>query len=477
MTFATHTYPQRQMQNGTTQIQLGLLLFLTWLFIGPLATNVITMFDPKVQVFEMQADQDVSKRMAARDGFFTGTSSATLTELLEPTRAIAGLFVVVFLLNAVVRHNFGSFDRTELLMAAFSLILVISVLFKSKIIGFSARIASDAFIVPFLFYFIARRLITNEDRFRKLIRAIGYMGMYVILISLIERAMQDWLFYHLRGPFAYSSTLYVVVSLVFFVVLSEHVQRSSAASRSQPLSSFARGFILSVAPFVVILGWSRGNWLGFIAGLCVFVFSGWRLLNRSVKFALIGTVLVLTATISLGIGILAQALEPRIGHVETIYGRLATWMLVIDWGLNSPIFGIGLNNLREVLATNMVEFEGVPNFPRIHNSYLAILAEQGIVGLVVYLTMAVSMMRVGMFLYRSGSGPRDIWRGVAVLAIMAAYFVPAMFAATIHVHIPFTHIFVYAFCGAVAGRYGQVRAIYPLRASKAVALVSRSQNA
>ena len=473
MTFANQTYPQRHIQNGTTQIQRGLLLFLTWLFIGPLATNVITMIDPKIEVIEMETDQGSSKRMAARDGFFAGTSSATVTQLLEPTRVIVGLFVIVFLLMAVVRHDLGTFDRTELLMAAFSLILLISVLFKSKVLGFSVRIASDAFIVPFLVYFIARRLITDEDRFRKLIRSIAYMGLYVILFSFAERAIHEGLFYHLKGPFRFSAALYFTMMIVFFLVLSEHVNAGPFRGRREVLPRFTRLSVLYLAPIIIFLGWSRGNWLGFITGLCLFIFLGRRLLNRSVKFALIGVALVFSAMMSFGIEIFAESLESRVANLHTIYGRIATWTVAIESGLKSPIFGIGLNNLREVLATNIAEFEGVRNCPRIHNSYLAILAEQGVVGLLLYLAMVVSMMRAGMDLYRAGFEPRDVWRGVAVLAIMAAYFLPAMFAATLHVHIPLTHVFVYAFCGAVAGRYGQVRAAYPLRTSQSVALASR----
>jgi ABC-type multidrug transport system permease subunit len=199
MTLATHTYPQRQIQNGTTQIQRGLLLFLTWLFIGPLATNVITMINPKAQVFQVETYEGIEKKLASRGGYFTATSNASVTQLLEPTRLVAGLFVFVFFLNAIVRKSFGSFNRTELLMATFSLILAVNVLFMSKVVGYSIRIGMDAFVVPFLFYLMARRLITDEDRFQRLIRAIVYMGIYVIVISLIQRFMSESRFFCYTG--------------------------------------------------------------------------------------------------------------------------------------------------------------------------------------------------------------------------------------------------------------------------------------
>jgi O-antigen ligase len=476
MTLATHTYPQHQIQNGTTQIQRGLMLFLIWIFIGPLATNMMTMFDPRVQVFEVETDVVGLKRLAFRDGFFDGTSSATVTQLLDPTRMLVAVFVLIFLLNTVVRHKLGSFDRTELWMAAFSLILLISVIFRSKVIGYSVRIASDAFIVPFLTYFIARRLITDENRFQKLIRCIAYMGIYVIVLSLIQRFTTQNLFFRLTGPFPNHSALYVVMAVVFFVVLSEHVYSMSVHVERRALAGPARRFVLFFAPVVVLLGWSRGDWLGFVLAICIFLFLGHRLMTRSRKFALIGLTLLLGAMMSFGITLVAETLGSRVGNLSTVYGRIATWQVAIESGLTSPAFGIGLNNLREVLATNIVKFEGVPNFPRIHNSYLAILAEQGVIGLLAYLSIMAALIRLGIRVRRSSSEPLDQWRGITVIAVVSAYLVPAMFANILHVPVPFAHLLVYAFCGAVAGRYGRISRTVPVRFSRRVPLIHRLEN-
>jgi hypothetical protein len=46
-----------------------------------------------------------------------------------------------------------------------------------------------------------------------------------------------------------------------------------------------------------------------------------------------------------------------------------------------------------------------------------------------------------------------------MIAVMGSYLMPAMFASTIHVPLPLTHLFIYAYFGAIAGRYGRSRKV------------------
>jgi len=451
-----HRYRRNEVLTSLAQNQGGLLVLLVWLFISPLASNLIDNISSP-DLIKIENDYTPDKKLLWRGGYFYAGNSATLNQLLEPTRTLVAFFVIVFLLNGLIRKNFGHFDTTEVWMAVFSLILVVSVLLKSKVVGYSTRVASDAFIVPFLAYFIARRLITTEDRYRRLVKTVAYMGVYLIVISLIERGTQEGLFYRLSGPFQTSTTLYMVMMVAFFIVLAEHFYTPSVGGDKIPLPRSARRLVVYLTPIVILLIWSRGAWVGFLMGLCVFLVLGQRLMKPSQRSGLVGIGLMFVAMISFGVQELAQSLDERVGESLTVYGRIATWMVAIKSGLTSPIFGIGLNNIREVLATNTVEFQGVANFPRIHNSFLQILAEQGVVGLVVYLSIMVLIVRLGFRIRQASLHARDRWRGISLIAIMIAYLAPAMFASTAHLHVTLAHVFVYAFCGALAGRYGRRR--------------------
>ena len=456
MTLSSQTYLHYPVRSRPRPTNWGLAIFLLWLSVGPIATIVITIADPETRMFQVETE---SVKGSARSGYFTGRSNASLAQLLEPTRTIIALYLMAFVLNGIIRKSFGSFNRTELLMACFIVILLSSALLKGNVLGLNLRVVSDAFIVPFLAYFIARRLITDEDSYQKLIRSIVYMGFFMSLICLPQRIIQGELFNQIIGPFDTKTAQYMILVPAFFIVLSDYFQKSVSRSRRQ-ISPVQR-FVLYLVPLIILLTWSRGAWVGFVVGFGAFMFLGWRLLKRSQAFGLLGTALVFT--IVMGIGIhevadeLAEPLEQRgIYNTGTIYGRFANWKIAINEGLRAPIFGIGLNRLREVLATNEAVVVGVSNFgtARVHNSILQILSEQGFLGFLVYMAIVATIIGRGIGLKRTSLNPRDKCRGIAVVAIMGAYLMPAMFASTIHVPVPLAHLFAYAYFGAIAGRYG-----------------------
>src|SRR5262249_9187056 len=97
---------------------------------------------------------------------------------------------------------------------------------------------------------------------------------------------------------------------------------------------------------------------------------------------------------------------------------------------------------------------GFWNYSHPHNTLLSMITELGIVGLVPYLAILVTIIKMGLRLYRTGPRREDRWRGVAFLAVMVAYLVPSMFAHLL-AYTGEIHIYVYIFAGALAGIYGR----------------------
>jgi O-antigen ligase len=152
-----------------------------------------------------------------------------------------------------------------------------------------------------------------------------------------------------------------------------------------------------------------------------------------------------------------EIFETRINRTSTIYARIAAWLTAIEKGAEHPITGIGLNNLRNVLAETRTQFSGVYNLGSVHNSFLAIFVEQGIIGLVAYLAFFFSIIRKGLNLYRNETDATGQWYGIIVVAVITAHLTPALFASTLHATNAFMHIYVYTFVGAISGFYGQNR--------------------
>jgi O-antigen ligase len=222
-----------------------------------------------------------------------------------------------------------------------------------------------------------------------------------------------------------------------------------------------REIVLVMIPLVIFLTFSRGNWVGFLTGIWMFALMARRKISFPQKLGTIGVALMTIPLIIMTSATLIppELMQTQISNTHTIYGRIATWLIALDKGVEHPLTGIGLNNLRYVLHETRLLFNGVRNFGSVHNSFLAIFAEQGLVGLIAYLALILSIVRKGLTLYRADASSMDQWRGITVIAVITAYHAPALFASTLHDHNILAHLYAYVFIGAIAGLRSQPQSI------------------
>jgi O-antigen ligase len=426
----------------------GFVVILAWLFIAPVTLNVINKVGGTPLV-EIQGREGGSQE---RGGYLGSKTNVRLRELLEPTRILFVGFAVLFLLETMLkRRRLGPFDTVEKCAVIFSLILIASALFKSNRIPFALRVATDAFIIPFLAYFVARRLVTTEDQLRNLMKVLVYMGIYVMIIGLIQRLTSPGLVTRITGPFEGREEIYIVLAVIFFVAWMDSPWRGYSNEKSV-LPRITRQFVLCCAPLIILLGWSRGNLVGLFSGIWMFMFFGRRLVNSSRIMGTAGLALVLVPTLAIGLYeiIPEKIFEERISRPSTVYARLGAWQLISEQISKSPVTGVGFNNLRDILDDRRIKFEGVKSETHAHNSFLSILAELGLIGLLAYLAIGGSIIRTGLLLYRRGRDLHQRWRGVALVSMMTAYWVAALFATSLHLP-AVSHVYVYITAGAIAG--------------------------
>jgi hypothetical protein len=184
----------------------GLLVLVIWLCAGPVVSNLID--DPgrnplfPVSTFVEEDEQQPNARQKRVDGYFVQEETIRIKELLDPTRIIFVLFFVAFLGRSVILdRRWLTLDRTEKWMLVFCLLVLANVAFFSRRLAFSARIAVDAFVIPFLAYFVARRFVADERCFNKFLRAMAYFGCFLIVVCLIERVIHPTQLHRVQGPF------------------------------------------------------------------------------------------------------------------------------------------------------------------------------------------------------------------------------------------------------------------------------------
>jgi O-antigen ligase len=350
-------------------------------------------------------------------------------------------------------------------MGLFSILLIMSALLMSKRPLFGLRTACDAFIIPFLGYFLARRLVTNEEQLHKFVKVIGYMSTYVIIIALIERMTHQELLYRLSGPFPTSNTLYVVLATSFFIVLAELSNKEIELKNSFIPFSVFKKCVAYLAPIIILLTLGRANWLGFILGIGTFIFMARKLMRFSTKVFSLGFLLLFACVMVIALPSLMpdELVNKRIGNIQNINARFGAWILIMNEGFNHPVLGMGIHNLRYLLAeTNFSSWSG-SIVSTAHNSFLAITAELGFVGLLMYTLVILSLLWTGLNQYRKGTNIQAKWRGIAVVSILIAYLTPALFANTVYIDVPLHHVYVYAYAGAIAGVYNQRRLIARLQ--------------
>jgi hypothetical protein len=269
---------------------------MVWLSVAPIAVNVITR--PGTNPF---FNALVRKAQTPGTGGYFREGGVKFMELLQPTRLLLIAFVVVFLMNALMRkRRLGPFDSTEKFASIFSLLLLASVFWQSERVTFSIRVAIDAFIVPFIAYFCARRLVTTEGQLRQYMKVVGCVGIYLIILGMIDRATMPGAFLRVQGPFEDRNEMYIILVVVFFISLFDFVQSALLRNGSEILPRVAQLFLLCFSPLIILLGWSRGNLLGFLLAVWTFLFLARKLVGLRPKIAVAGLLLLLAPILALG---------------------------------------------------------------------------------------------------------------------------------------------------------------------------------
>lgn len=172
-----------------------------------------------------------------------------------------------------------------------------------------------------------------------------------------------------------------------------------------------------VTVFAVMLSYSRGAWLAIAAGIPVLLIvkkkKRIRVRYIAVAAACIAVIVFLSPQIR------SRVLSLDIGSKESNKVRISLWKTGFDIIRDYPLLGIGPHSLKFVY--DQYKNPDIPDkriWSELHNQYLQVAAERGMIGLGVYLWLLVSM---GMMLYYAWK--HQIWslKGQMAAAGLACY--------------------------------------------------------
>lgn len=299
-------------------------------------------------------------------------------------------------------------------------------------------------------YFAATLVfVDTPKRLRILVRTIMVFGFFLAIFGLTQSFTSPDKVYWVReipqaqafGPFInrhhFAGYMELALALLLGLVFTGAIEKEKRF-----IYLFAAG-LMAVA---LIMTNSRGGLISLFAEV-VFLVATMGLRRRRHKkresnklkpwmrsaAVRAGLALALVVVMFCGVVLLGgeEALSRVVGSVNTddpTTGRAHFWSVTVDIIRNHPVMGIGLGAFG-VVYTAYDSRNGLYRLEQVHNDYLQVLSDGGIVGALIGLFFLVNLFRMG---FQRRDSRDDFRRGVATSALAGC------FAVLIHSFFDFT---------------------------------------
>lgn len=304
-------------------------------------------------------------------------------------------------------------------------------------------------VTALLLYLAAVLVFTDTPkRLRLLVRTIIGFGFFLALLGLTQSFTSPDKVLWLRelpqaqafGPFInrhhFAGYMELTLALPLGLVFTGAIEKEKR---------FIYLFVAGLMAVALIMTNSRGGIISLVAEILFLVVTmGFRRRHKKrhseekkprIRSAAIkaGLALALVVTMFGGVVLLGgeDALTRLVGSVNTddpTTGRAHFWGVTIEIIKTHPVIGTGLGAFG-VVYTGYDSRNGAYRLEQVHNDYLQVLSDGGIVGTVIGLFFVISLFRMG-FARRDSSD--DFRRGVATGALAGC------FAVLIHSFFDFT---------------------------------------
>jgi O-Antigen ligase len=357
-------------------------------------------------------------------------------------RALVLLLVIEMAVRS--RHISAAPPTSDILISAYCWVIYLVLCFVS-LAGHatsdvlpSYRSLVDGMLMPALLGLYAIRFFPLLKDLQKLHVCACILGLGLFITGLIELLTGIDLFpwvgsepmftdTHVRradGPFEQQIVLSVIAILLFFFITYLRRIMPQKISAWQAMLHKA-GFLASLG--AALLPLNRGLVLILVPISIIDSSSRSRLFPRRLWPAFFGAVLLAVLA--------AKQLDPglyddRVSRPDNFYQRLAQHRETLRVVREYPFFGVGFDLYHDVATRNpsyMARWEGIEsmNFP--HNALMTVLSEEGLVGLLFYVSAQVFLVRA-MWLIRKVYPPG--W--LAFLYCFLAYVLTGLDYATVY---------------------------------------------
>lgn len=154
--------------------------------------------------------------------------------------------------------------------------------------------------------------------------------------------------------------------------------------------------LLGITTFVVVIAaiiatQSRGGLLGICAVCGIFA---WQRVENKAFLIGAGVALLSVLFVAAGVSDRASGGAHEEGIDESAMGRIYAWQAAFGMALHHPITGVGINNFISNYFDYSPHWDGQNH--AVHSTWFGVMAETGIVGLGLFITMVLLIARIGI---------------------------------------------------------------------------------
>ena len=253
-------------------------------------------------------------------------------------------------------------------------------------------------LVPFTLYHLAAYIFNEE---RSLLRfetfsliVLAYLSLTAVFFMVDAKQfifpryiLDESLGYHAdraRGPFLQAVANGVTLNLLGLIALN--------AFRRKRLRGVPALLFLVALPLAIVATKTRAVWLSFALSILVLLFfSPSRRLRRACLWFVIAGIIGLAAFVTLADH--NNSLGDRLEERGPVMFRMAVYQAGWEMFVQKPLTGWGAADMQTELSKRISDFHQDQFF--FHNTYLEIVVQYGLVGLLLYLWVLVDLFKLG----------------------------------------------------------------------------------
>lgn len=234
-----------------------------------------------------------------------------------------------------------------------------------------------------------------------------------------------------RGPFVMSAAMGLALIFCYF---------NNLILARQTYGPYRWSLYLLNALMLPVIFWTRTRsvWLAMLLSGAVWVAFARRRTSRAVWIALLIGIAVVVGVLNVENFLSPDRTKGGFTDIEPLYVRIGLAMMTWRMFVDSPLFGVGFGHFRDHAPSQATDpaspFYAFASTAMEHNNFLSILAETGLIGLLLYLAVLWQLLRMSRTLFARlpAEAPGFINRDLLVLfwVLMMAYLIDSMLRET-----------------------------------------------